>query len=145
MTTLKHSIEIRASPEKVFSWLMNLDKNYRKWHPDHIKWVNEEGSLSEGKTAYYEEYIHGKPHKIRARITKLEKNRLIEFKNMFPMSLICPKGSFVIEPKGKNTLFTATLSFRGGRLLSGLMKSRLEAIKSHMREEGENLKRILEK
>ncbi len=145
MTVLKHSIEIGASPEKIFSWLMDLERNYRKWHPDHIKWANEEGSISEGKTAVYEEYIHGKPHRIRARITKLEKNRMIGFRNLFPMSLICPKGSFMIEPKGRHSIFTATLSFRAGWLLSRLMKSRLEAIKSHMREEGENLKRVLEK
>ncbi|MCD4718812.1 MAG: SRPBCC family protein [Desulfobacula sp.] len=34
--TLKHSIEIRTTPEKIFEFLSGLvdDKSYRAWHPD---------------------------------------------------------------------------------------------------------------
>ena len=34
--------------------------------------------------------------------TKVDPNRRIEYKLLFPISIICPKGSFVIEPKGKD-------------------------------------------
>ena len=76
-------------------------------------------------------------------ISKIEKNKRIEYKLLFPMSIICPKGSFIIESKGDSSIFTATLSFRFGWFLSKLAKNRVEAIRTHMKEEGENLKRLL--
>ena len=47
MITLKDSIEIKATPEKVFEWLAqrfeSKDK-YRAWHADHvdIRWIKGE-------------------------------------------------------------------------------------------------------
>ncbi len=76
--------------------------------------------------------------------TKVEPNKKIEYKLLFPTSIICPKGSFIIEPKGESCIFTATLSFRFGRILSKLAKSKVETTKKHMREEGENLRKLLE-
>ena len=145
MVTLKHSIEIKTTPDKIFEWLKNLDQHYREWHPDHIRWINITGRLDEGDTSYYEEYLHGKLHKIKFKITKVEENKRIEFKNLFPMSIICPKGSYILEPREESTIFTATLSFRFAWLFSKLAKNRVEAIKTHMKEEGENLKKLLEK
>ena len=73
-----------------------------------------------------------------------KQNRKIEYKLLFPTSIICPKGSFIIEPKEGSSIFTATLSFRFGWLFQKFAKSRVEAITKHMKEEGENLKKILE-
>jgi len=42
-------------------------------------------------------------------------------------------------------VFTATLSFRFGWFFSRFAKSRIKAIEMHMKEEGENLKKLLEK
>ena len=145
MIILKDSIEIKTTPDKIFKWLKNLDEHYKKWHPDHVKWINETGGLDEGDVVYYEEYLHGELHKIRSKITKIEENKRIEFRNLFPISIICPKGSFIIEPKGESCIFTTTLSFRFAKLFSKLAKNRIDAIKTHMKEEGENLKRFLEK
>jgi hypothetical protein len=145
MITLKDSIEITTTPDNIFKWLKNLDKHYKEWHPDHVKWINETGGLDEGDIVYYEEYLHGELHKIRSKIMKVEKNKRIEFRNLFPISIICPKGSFIVEPGEETCIFTATLSFRFGNLFSKLAKSRVEALKKHIREEGENLKRLLEK
>jgi len=41
MITLRDSVEIRTTPEKVFEWFMHFDENYVSWHPDHVKrsWV----------------------------------------------------------------------------------------------------------
>ena len=143
MITLKDSVEIKTTPEKIFEWIINLDKHYNEWHPDHVKWLNITGGLDVGDIAYFEEYIHGKLHKMKFIISKIEKNKRIEYKLLFPMSIICPKGSFIIESKGDSSIFTATLSFRFGWFLSKLAKNRVKAIKTHMKEEGENLKRLL--
>ncbi|UCF07399.1 MAG: SRPBCC family protein [Thermoplasmata archaeon] len=144
MITLRDSIEIGVEPQIVFNWLMKLDENYNEWHPDHVKCVNETGQFKEGTVFYTEEYLHGDLHKIRFKAVKIEGNRRIEYKLLFPISIICPRGSFVIQPKNGNSVFTASLTFRGGRILSRLFRSRIEIQKKHMKEEGENLKNILE-
>ncbi len=141
---LKNSIEIKTTPDKIFKFLTNLDKHYQEWHPDHVKYVKETGGVNEGDIVYYEEYYQGKLYKARSKITKVEINKIIELKPLFPMSIVCKRHSFIIEPKGEGCVFTATASFRFGWLISKLAKSRLEAVKTHIKEEGENLKRLLE-
>lgn len=145
MITLKDSIEIKTTPEKIFEWFLHFEENFHAWHPDHIecRWLKGK-PFEEGSILYVEEYLHGKPHKMKFLGTKVEPNRKIEYKLLFPISIICPKGSFSIEPKGESCIFTATLSFRFGWLFSRFAKDRVEAIKKHMKEEGENLKRLLE-
>lgn len=138
------SIKIKIPPEKVFDWLMNLDKHYKEWHPDHLSYTKETSGNGVGDSIRFEENLHGEPHTLRAKFTKIEKDRLIEYKCLFPMSIICPKGSFVLEAGDDATVFTATLTFRFGWLLDRFMKKRTEAMKMHMKEEGENLKKLLE-
>lgn len=143
--TIRDSIEIKTTGDRIFDFLINLDKHYLEWHPDHVKWVYESGRAEKGALVYYEEYLHGELHKIRSKIVHIEENKKIEFKNSFPFSLICPKGSFIIEQKGESSTFIATLSFRFGRMLLRFAKDRYESLKKHMDEEGKNIKRLLEK
>lgn len=64
MITLRDSVEIRTTPEKVFEWFMHFDENYVSWHPDHVKCSYLKGRrLEEGSVLYVEEYLHGKLHK----------------------------------------------------------------------------------
>ena len=50
-----------------------------------------------------------------------------------------------MEPKGENgCIFTATGSFRVGPLFRKLGKKIIEATEQHVKEEGENLKRLVE-
>lgn len=141
---LKDSVEIKTASEKVFEWLTHFPEHYTEWHPDHVTchYVTG-GSMEEGSVLYCEEYIHGDLHSMKFRLTKIEPTR-IDYDILFPMSIICPKGSFIVEPKGDHCTFTATLSFRFDTLLSVLFKRRVEALKTHVKEEGENLKRLLE-
>ena len=146
MITLKDSIEIKTTPERIFDWFVHFEENYHAWHPDHIDSHWLKGKLSEqGSILYAGEYLHGKLHKFKFLIAKIEPNRKIEYKLLFPISIVCPKGSFIMEPKGESCIFTATLSFRFGWLFSRFAKNRVEDVKKHMKEEGESLKRLLEK
>ena len=151
--TLTDTIEIRTTCEKVFDFLVHLvdDESYRAWHPeDHValRWLKgkpwEEGSL-----VYAEEFIHGKLHKLKFIVTKVVQNREIEY---VPASWLLrryfPKNTFSIEPKGDTCVFTATGQMKVGWLVKTLARKQLEsgiasAVK-HMKEEGENLKEILE-
>ncbi len=146
MATLKDSIGIRAEPAKVFEWFLDIEQNYKAWHPDHVSWRWLKGKPFEGgSVACVEENIHGKLHKLKFLATNVEPNRRIEYKALFPTSIIMPNGSFAIEPRGDGCIFTATLSFRFGWLLRRLAKGEVESIKTHMAAEGENLKRLVER
>ncbi|MFX0052069.1 MAG: SRPBCC family protein [Candidatus Hermodarchaeota archaeon] len=143
--SLEDSIEIRTASHTIFNFFLNLPDNYRKWHSDHLtcKWLKKTPELR-GSEIYCEEYIHGALHKIKFRILQIEENRRIEYKNLFPISLISPKGSFIIEEKEKSCIFTARLSFRFSWFLRKFAKNRINLLKIHMAEEGINLKKILE-
>ena len=142
---LEDSIEIGTTPEKVFEWIIHFEENYKAWHPDHVtcRWIKGEPA-SKGSVLYIEEYVHGELHKMKFRMKKIEPAS-IEYDISFPLSLICPKGSFHIRPKGNGCIFTAALTVRLGALLKILFKKRVNALRMHMKEEGENLKQLLEK
>ena len=146
MLTLEDSIKIKRKPEVIFKWLSHFVENYKKWHTDHVmaKWIKGD-NFKEGSVLYAEEYLGGKLEKLRFKSTKYVPNELIEYKVLFPESLICYRGSFKVKPYNQGSVFTAALSFRFGYILSKLFPHKLKAIKKHMREEGENLKKLLEK
>lgn len=149
MVTLTDSIEIKATPERVFNWPTNIktEKDYQAWHHDHVdcRWTKGE-PFQVGSVVYFEEYLHGEMHKLKFLCTKVVPNRLIEYRPLFPWSIFMPKSQFVMEPRGeKGCVFTATISFRAGSLFKKFGKKRLETVKQHMKEEGENLKKILER
>jgi len=149
LITLEDSIEIKTTPEKVFEWLIQLrhKEAYQAWHPDHvdIHWIKGE-PFQIGSIVYFEEYLHGRLHKVKFLCTKIVPNREIEYRPLFPWSIFTPKSSFVMEPKGKKScIFTATSYLRLGPLFLKIAKKRLDATMKHIKEEGENLKRILEK
>jgi len=144
---LKDSIEIDRLPEIVFEWFNHFVENYKSWHEkDHIlaKWIRGR-NFEEGSVLYSEEYLGGILEKMNAKVTKNVKNRLIEYRFLFPTSIICSGGSFNFEPSNGGSVFTAKLYFRFGNFLSKIYPSRLNALRKHMREESENLKKLLER
>jgi Polyketide cyclase / dehydrase and lipid transport len=151
--TLTDTIEIKTTPEKIFAFLNSLvdTESYVAWHPqDHVsmRWLKGE-PWQEGSVAYAEEYLHGKLHKLKFVVTKVEPYRRIDYA---PASRFLrryfPGNSFIIEPKEDTCLFKASGTLRIGWLFRTLARKHFESglagVKKHMKEEGENLKRILE-
>ncbi len=150
---LEHSIEIGTTPEKVFEFLSNFvdDESYRAWHPDDhvaLRWL--EGSpWQEGSVVYAEEYIDGELHKLTFLVTRVVPNREIEY---VPASRFhrryAPKYTFSAEPTDAGCVFRAAVHARIPLLLRLLSKRKIErglsSVRKHMKEEGENLKRMLE-
>ena len=94
---------------------------------------------------YAEEDIDGEFLKMKSKFTELIPNRLYRFKTVGTLKLILAGGSFEIEPSENGSIFTATLDFHMGKLFSKLAKKKVQQISQHMIEEGQNLKKILEK
>jgi len=147
MLKLQDSIIIKQPPEVIYRWFENnFVKDYKKWHAkDHIlaKWIKGKG-FEPGSVLYAEEYLGENIEKLTFKVIKTIPSNLIEYKVLFPESIICSGGSFLIEPHGKGSRFTATLTFRFGFILSKFLSKRANTLKKHMKEEGENLKKLLE-
>ena len=147
---LKDSIEIITTPEKIWDFFINLEQNYKAWHPeDHIvfKWTKGK-PMESGSGWYAEEVVHGKVFKFKGTIGDVIKNRKIVFKYSFPISLVSPKFEWLIEPKGSTAVFTSMSYLRAGNLFYKIARKEMELKipmhNKHVKEEGENLKRILE-
>ena len=154
MITLRDSIEISASAEKVFMQLVRYLANgesYKSWHPEHVdlQWIKGD-PLQVGSILYTEEYLQGYLHKFKFRITKVISNKLIVYTPLFPLSIIATGNTFSIEQKGENRCsFTAEGHIRFPLwLFKKVHKShegKLTASAKHMKEEGENIKAVVEK
>jgi hypothetical protein len=151
LIVLRDTVEIKAAPEQIFNFFVHFRENFHAWHPDHLecRYLNFEGTPEEGSVIHIEEYLHGKLHKLNLHITRLKPYSRIEYK-----TFLGSKGVFIIDPRGSDCLFTAEMYMGTNvRLLAGLvdiimkifMSRQLQGIKQHMAEEGQNLKRILEK
>ena len=146
----KDSIEIETTPEKIWEFFTNLEQNYKAWHPkDHIlfQWIKGK-PMETGSIWYGEEVLGGKLAKLKGTIGEVIPNRKIVFKNSFPISSIFPKFEWLIEPKGSNSVFTAMGYIRCEGFFRLIAKkhfdAQIETGKKHVKEEGENLKKILE-
>ncbi len=150
---LTDSIEIKTTPERIFNFLTGLvdDESYRAWHrDDHVslRWVKGR-PWEEGSVAYAKEYLHGKIHRLKFMVTKVVTNKEIEYA---PVSRLLrryfPKNRFFIEQRGETCVFRASGIFRHGWVVKTFFKKQLQqnlaSVKSHMKEEGQNLKKILE-
>lgn len=132
-------------PETIWNWVLHLSENYCAWHTSHITAYWKKGKPNQiGSILYAEEDIEGDMVKFGSKVTKLVPNKLFEFETVGTMKFLMPRGTFEIEPSDNGSLFTATLDFRMGKLLSKIAKKSMNNIIKHMQEEGENLKRILE-
>ncbi len=143
---LEDSILIRAPASQIFDFFEVMEHNYRGWHPDHIRfeWRGKKG-VAVGNRFYFEETIAGELQKKEVAFTEVEPNRLLAFAptNRF-FRLFLPRISFAMAETEDGTLFTAQIIVRMGPLAQWMHRKELEAVKKHMREEGENLKTILE-
>jgi hypothetical protein len=155
MITLRDTIEIKTSPEKIFKWFTHLDKNFQSWHPaEHVECRYLKGSpLEEGSILYFEVYLLKKLQRAKYFIKKVEPNSRIDYTVGFPLSLLGGGGAYIVEPRGTSSLFIQDLYI--GRNIPVLGKiidkftqvflGRLnEAFKQHMAEEDQSLKRIME-
>ena len=150
---LKDSIEIKTTAEKIFTFFNSIidDESYRAWHTeDHVslRWLKG-NPWTEGSVVYAEEYIHGKLHKLKFKITKIVPGERIEYTPTSRFAkFFFPKNEFIIEQKGEFCVFTASGTYRVGKLGKIFFKKAIEkglsSVRKHMREEGINLKNILE-
>ncbi len=145
MRGLTDSIRIDSPPQPVWEWLSALSEHYTEWHPDHVSAEWELGEPNQvGSILRAVEELGGTREIIRFEITSVEPPRGFEYRIRGPISVLLPGGAFAVVSDDGGSRFTATILCRFARLTERLFKSRTAALKRHMKEEGENLKRIIE-
>jgi uncharacterized protein YndB with AHSA1/START domain len=148
MVTISDTVDIQVPPSELWRWLCELPEHYRSWHPDHHGLEVVRGRLWEpGAVAEMREELHGKPHRVVLRVTEVTPEREIVYEGWSWL-----RGRFVLEPVNEHVRFTAELTFgpRGlpalvDRALAWLFRTRIAAAQTHQREEGANLKALLER
>ena len=150
MISLKDAIEIRATPKQLFSWLERLPREYLSWHPDHVACKVISGSMLEvGSEIECQEYLHGKLHSLKFRMSRIVPDKRVEFSIMG-----MGRGAFEAESIDDHIRFIAELDIGADIPIVGkffdliftrFFSERVKAMKQHMVEEGRNLKEILEK
>jgi hypothetical protein len=137
---------IHAAPQDVFAFFAGMEANYRPWHPDHVlfRWLDAP-EIGQGTRFHFQERIAGKLLKKTVVFTRIEAGTLIEFA---PTSRIfkafLPRISFRITPSHGRITVTQEIQLRIGPLAARLNRRELDAVRRHMREEGENLRTMLE-
>jgi hypothetical protein len=146
---LRDSIRIRTTPEQPFRWLESMPQEYVRWHPDHVACRVLKGSmLHVGTEVECKEYLHGKLHSMRFRLTRVDPGRRMEYRIAG-----LGEGAFEAVAKGEEIDFVAELGLGSDvpvvgllvdAILGSVFRRRLSAMRQHMLEEGQNLKRIIE-
>lgn len=143
---LSQTTIIAAPAERIFAFFDRMEVNYTRWHPDHItfRWL-QNGRQAVGNRFYFEEQIHGQRLKRTMRYTRVVPDRLIEFvPNNALIRFFLRRVSFIIEPLDGRSRFTQEVKIRIGPIGKRLNRAGFAAVEKHMREEGENLKTIME-
>lgn len=143
---LKETTRIAAPPGGVYRFFERMEENYARWHPDHImfRWIDN-GRLETGSKAYFKEWIAGKRRTKTVRFTRVEPDRYIEFKpTSLLVGLLLPHISFTIIPRPEGCELTQRIKVRTGPIGARLNRREFDAVREHMREEGENMGRIFE-
>lgn len=143
---LEDRAKIRTTRQQAFRFFEEMDRRYLDWHPDHVafRWVKG-GALRKGSEFYFEEYIAGKLLKKTVRLTNVVENEHVEFvPTWWLMRTFLPRMLFHIHEEGQHCVVTAQIHLRTGPLARWLNRKDLAAVRKHMAEEGENMRRILE-
>ena len=137
---------IEAPPAAVFAFFERIEDHYLDWHPDHItfRWTTDEG-FAVGAEAYFEEEIGGNVKRQTIRYHAVDPPERVAF---HPTSrlirILLPSISFTIEPTDDGSLVTQRIRIRTGPIGRRLNRTEFHALREHVREEGEHLKRIVE-
>ncbi len=140
-------VEINASPEQVFLFLCEYDKHYTEVSEDHIERVVDikDPDLEHPDVSFYFRQISpisGREQKVRGRVTRVEMNRYIGTRFLFPTSLFLKTVEEIIEPADDGCILTTNMRFT---FVAKLFRNARRKVVEHIRGELEEMREILEK
>ncbi len=149
--TLVHEVDVNNSPDKIWEFLLQIDRNYKAWHPtDHIlfRWTKG-AAFATASTFYAEQYMMGQKVKYKGKILSCVPGEKITMVFSFPLSLITEKIEMIIEGEGSHARFRHITYLRFKFLSRTIFKRRnikmIHDMDVHVRTEGAHMKMLLEK
>ncbi len=149
MIVIQDTVTIKTTPADVFHWFEHLDEHYLSWHPCHVSCrYLKKHRLEVGAVLYAEEYLHDKLHKLKFNLTEVVPDQEFQYRVMPGI-----RGGFQFLENIKGVDVKAELQigwdipFIGAfidMVMSFLFSGLIKVLKQHMREEGENLRTLLE-
>jgi hypothetical protein len=149
---LTESIEIEATPEKLFNYLISIvdDESFKRLNTDNIsfRWLKGQ-PWTVGSIAQAEKYLQGKPHGFRFVVSKVVPHHHIEYMPASRlMRVFFPKKEFIIERQENTCLFVSSATFRIGWIGETFFKKKIDegllSFRAYLQEEGKNLKKLME-
>jgi hypothetical protein len=143
---LEQSVSMAAAPARAYRFFAEMEARYTRWHPDHIafRWL-QDARLEVGARFYIEERIDGRVLKRTMRFTRLEPDSHVEFApDLAIMRFFLPRIVFAIAPTPEGCRVTQQVHVRIGPIGRRLNRRGFAVVEQHMKEEGENLKALLE-
>ena len=145
MREIIDAVRVEASPERVWSWLTELADHYTQWHPDHVsaEWLkgrpNDVGSILR-----VVELLDGRREELSFELAEVDPPLRMGYRILGPHALLLPGGAFTVSPADGGSMFAASIQYRFGAITERVFRRRLTVLGAHMREEGVNLKRMVE-
>jgi len=144
MGKVTRSIEINASPEKVFAFATDMEKMNdlnKEWA---VGKMTSDGPVGLGSTAHYVGmHKYNKGEEWDAEVTEFTRNKsLTMFLKGASKHSNDQTNYFAFEPTSKGTKFTVTMDYKMNKLLNVVMAQRM--IGKANRETLEKFKKILE-
>jgi len=146
MHCIEDSVHLDASQARVWKWLVHLVDGYADWHPSHVsaEWIvgppNRVGSVMRAV-----ERLGDREEDLIFELTEIDPPSHFGYRIGRSIGLLLPRGSFDVQSDDAGGCwFTARIWYRFGRLTEKVLGERLSILRSHLEEEGENLKRLVE-
>jgi hypothetical protein len=151
--SMVETTRVAASPEAVWRFFSELDEHYTDWHPEHLSWRTLRGRpLAKGTIWFADEWVG--PLRVSSRffVEDAEPGRFFAYRLGFPSSIVRAGGSFRLVPvSGSACELIEEVRLGFSTPVIGALLDRLLAIvlplgelRRHIREEGENLARLLD-
>jgi len=143
----KIRVEIHAPPQEVFQFLVDYDKHYTEVSSDHIERVVNivDPDLEHPDVSFYFRQISpisGREQKVRGKVTRVEMDKYIGTKFLFPTSLFLRTVDEILEPSAQGCMLTTNLRFT---FLAKIAANTRRKVVGHIRGELEEMRDILER
>ena len=154
MIVLEDSIEIGAPPADMFAFAANLDDNYLLMSDDHIHFESLSGDpVTENSVFCQYEWFGDRLIGGTYRVQMVVPNRRLVYEVTFPRSILGGRLAFSIEPIDAGIVLTERLELGRSipvvspvvdRILTTVLDSTIDSLRSHQRDGLKNIKRALE-
>jgi carbon monoxide dehydrogenase subunit G len=142
LTKVTKSIEIEASPEKVFAFINDMEKMNELTKGSAEGEYTSKGPVGVGSTLHFVGKAGGTQAEFDMEITEFEKNKKIIMRTIGASKLKITQRSSTLEPTAKGTKLTNTMDYELPYSILGKIIDKIRVSKDIEREMEKQLREI---